>query len=197
MHPNSFCMNIDGTIKEVDKFSGIIGSQLNGNVSKWDVVELKPIPNPYMLYSNKATTKEILLEYIERVKLEVEANFRKVRHSFKVFESSFNKSGCSGDDFYKLTLYVFYISSIKSKQTQIHLMNKFEGLFQSSPWFKYSNPDNVKNLSSTLLTLDQLVALGYGLSFSLPPSKEVVLEFLTSYSKFEYFNTNNKNNKRG
>ena len=151
------------------------------------------LPNRLMFTNNNPfpeAAKEILLEYIERVNLEVDANFRKVRHSFKIFESSFNRSGCSDDDFYKLTQYVFYINSIKSKQTQIRLMNKFEGLFQNSPWFKYSNPDNVKNLSSTLLTLDQLVVLGYGLSFSLPPSKDDVLEFLTSYSKFEYFNTN-------
>ena len=40
-------INIDGTIKGANKSSGIIGSQLNGNVSKWDVVQLKPIPNPY------------------------------------------------------------------------------------------------------------------------------------------------------
>ena len=68
-------------------------------------------------------------------------------------------------------------------------MNKLEDLFRNSPWVKYSNPDNVKNLSSTPLTLDQLVVLGYGLSFSLPPSNEDILDFLTNYSKFEYFNS--------
>ena len=38
-------MKIDGTIKGPDKFSGAIGSQLNGNVSKWGVAKLRSIPN--------------------------------------------------------------------------------------------------------------------------------------------------------
>ena len=38
-------MKIDGTTKGPDKFSGAIGSQLNGNVSKWGVAEFRSIPN--------------------------------------------------------------------------------------------------------------------------------------------------------
>ena len=39
-------MKIDGTTKGPDKFSGAIGSQLNGYVSKWGVAKFRPIPNP-------------------------------------------------------------------------------------------------------------------------------------------------------
>ena len=33
-------MKIDGTTKGPDKFSGAIGSQLNGNLSKWVLLSL-------------------------------------------------------------------------------------------------------------------------------------------------------------
>ena len=47
-------MKIDGTTKESDKFSGAIGSQLNGNVSKWGVGKFRPIPNPkFVILDNK------------------------------------------------------------------------------------------------------------------------------------------------
>ena len=36
---------LDGTTKSPDKFAGPIGSQLNGNVSEWDIVKFTPIPN--------------------------------------------------------------------------------------------------------------------------------------------------------
>ena len=39
-------IKIDGTTKGPDKFSGEIGSQLNGNVSRWCVAKFRPIPNP-------------------------------------------------------------------------------------------------------------------------------------------------------
>ena len=150
------------------------------------------LPNRLKFTNNNPfpdAAKEVLKENIQRVKAEVETKFKKVRSSFRFFETFIKNKGCNDEDFYKLTQYVFHISAIKSKQTQFQLMNKLEDLFRNSPWVKYSNPDNVKNLSSTPLTLDQLVVLGYGLSFSLPPSNEDVLEFLTNYSKFEYFNS--------
>ena len=43
-------MKIDGTTKGPDKFSGAIGSQLNGNVSKWGVAKFRPILWGAMVY---------------------------------------------------------------------------------------------------------------------------------------------------
>jgi hypothetical protein len=47
-------MKIDGTTKGPDKFSGAIGSQLNGNVSKWGVAKFRQIINPnFVILHNK------------------------------------------------------------------------------------------------------------------------------------------------
>ena len=47
-------MKINGTTKGLDKFSGAIGSQLNGNVSKWCVAKFRPIQNPkFVILDNK------------------------------------------------------------------------------------------------------------------------------------------------
>ena len=62
LHLNEFplrhiFMKIDGTTKGPDKFSGAIGSQLNGNVSKWGVAKFRPIPNSkFVIPSNWASS---------------------------------------------------------------------------------------------------------------------------------------------
>ena len=43
--PHTF-MILDGGTKSPDKFSGAIGSKLNGNVSEWNIVKFETIPYP-------------------------------------------------------------------------------------------------------------------------------------------------------
>ena len=71
MHPNELpllhiFMNIDGTIKGANKSSGIIGSQLNGNVSKWDVVQFKLIHIDIKINKNLTDDPKNLFNVIQR-----------------------------------------------------------------------------------------------------------------------------------
>ena len=57
-----------------------------------------------------------------------------------------------------------------------------------SLWTRYSIPENVVNLSSVLLTRDQITLLGYGLSFSIGATEDNILQFFTDFAAFEYKN---------
>ena len=136
--------------------------------------------------------KELLILSIENSKVEVSVCFRKLRHSFKHFENVVQSSNSvSLIEFNIMQDYVYHINRTEIRKLKLHLMNKFETIFRNSPWVKYSNRENVVNKSSVPLTLDQLVVLGYGLSFALPPDHNTLLDFLTDFSKFEYRMSNN------
>ena len=78
------------------------------------------LPNRLKFTNNNPfpdAAKEISKENIQRVKTEIETRFRKVRSSFRYFESFVRSKGSNNEDFYKLIQYLFHISAIKSKQT--------------------------------------------------------------------------------
>src|SRR5215469_16156040 len=52
-------MNLDGTTKGPDKFAGPIGSELNGNVSEWEVIKFKPIPYARFEFLDNATIDKL------------------------------------------------------------------------------------------------------------------------------------------
>ena len=53
-------------------------------------------------------------------------------------------------------------------KVNVRLHNKFQKLFRESPWFSFSNLDNVVNLSDFNFSPEQLCVFGYGMTFSLP-----------------------------
>src|SRR5215469_10166957 len=52
-------MNLDWTTKGPDKFAGPIGSELNGNVSEWEVIKFKPIPYALFVFLDNATIDKL------------------------------------------------------------------------------------------------------------------------------------------
>ena len=136
--------------------------------------------------------KELLLLSIDKTKIEINYCFRKLRKSLIQFENVVTSSNLiSYSDFNIMKDYVYHIKNVELRKSTIHHSNKLETIFRNSPWVKYSNRDNVLNKSSVPLTLDQLVVLGYGLSFGLPPDNTTLLDFLTEFSKFEFRMSNN------
>ncbi|XP_074641212.1 uncharacterized protein LOC141898959 [Tubulanus polymorphus] len=61
----------------------------------------------------------------------------------------------------------------------VDLINQLNKLIDSSPWTRFSNTENIVNLSSTTLSSTQCQLLGYGLNFSLPHQDKHVLDFVT------------------
>ena len=55
---------------------------------------------------------------------------------------------------------------------------QLDSLIDCSSWNKYSNIDNVINMSSTRLSKYQTKLLGCGLNFSLPHEKNHLLDFV-------------------
>ena len=131
--------------------------------------------------------KELLILSIENSKVEVSVCFKKLRQSFIQFKNVvMSSNSLSLIEFNIMKDYVYYINRTEIRKSNFHHMNKFENIFRNSPWVKYSNFDNGVNKSSVPLTLDQLVVLGYGLSFALPPDHNTLLDFLTDFSRFEF-----------
>ena len=52
-----------------------------------------------------------------------------------------------------------------------------EGIFSNSQWIKFSQIDNVINLSNRLLSRDETHALGYGLNFCLGNNDKLSIDF--------------------
>ena len=67
-------------------------------------------------------------------------------------------------------------------------MSRLEGkcdiFLKNSKWYKYGREDSVVNLSNFNLTSHMKCILGYGLSFSLPSTRNSVIKFLTDFSFF-------------
>ena len=64
-----------------------------------------------------------------------------------------------------------------SEKQKVNLENKLECLFSKSQWIKFSQINNVKNLSSRILSRDEIYALGYGLNFCLGNNDKLAIEF--------------------
>ena len=120
------------------------------------------------------------------MKEEIENAFRKVRQSAKIFIESMDQYlGAAAYHLDTLLDYAHGVTTHERNKVKVSLSRKHNLIFTESPWHKYSIQDNVVNISSIHLTSDQLCALGYGLSFALPPSTECILDFLSDFANFE------------
>ena len=133
-------------------------------------------------------SRSILNEYILTEKDQINLNFKNCRHEL------YNLRQCiatlPANEQPMLPYLMEYSHLVKQKECsklKQHLVFKEERLFRSSPWVKFSLPDNVINISLMPLTSDQITILSYGLSFDLGPSNNCVLDFLSNFAKFEYF----------
>ncbi|XP_066945202.1 uncharacterized protein [Macrobrachium rosenbergii] len=75
-------------------------------------------------------------------------------------------------------------------RNMVNIKNKFERLFTNSVWIKFSSMDNIKNISSTLLTRDETAAPGLGLNFCVGTTNNINTEF---NSKINYLNVEQHN----
>ena len=120
------------------------------------------------------------------MKEDIENAFRKVRQSAKIFIESMDQYlGAAAYHLDTLLDYAHGVTTHERNKVKVSLSRKHNLIFTESPWHKYSIQDNVFNISSIHLTSDQLCALGYGLSFALPPSTECILDFLSDFANFE------------
>ena len=77
--------------------------------------------------------------------------------------------------------------SRSKKETHNNVLNqKLNNLCINSTWNKFSNMENVTNLSSKTLTDNERVVLGLGLSFNLEPDKSNKLNTISSMEKLLY-----------
>ena len=67
--------------------------------------------------------------------------------------------------------------SIISSRHQIKLDVKLENLFMQSHWIKFSQINNVKNISNRLLSRDEVVVLGLGLNFCMGQGNDFFIDF--------------------
>ena len=67
--------------------------------------------------------------------------------------------------------------SLLSIRHKLNLDHKFETIFSNSAWIKFSQIENVKNLSDRLLSRDEKVVLGLGLNFCLGQGKNFYTDF--------------------
>ena len=156
------------------------------------------LPRRFLNYSQKPfsdVAKEILIDSISCIKNEIHGLFFKVRQLNYDFRQRFNELRLNRDDYWNTIMqYCNFLKkqTIYNRTTQLN--KKFDKIFRSSPWVKYSNSENVVNLSSVPLSFYQRIVLGYGLSFALPLNNDNILNFLTDFSKFEYFSNRSNNN---
>ena len=81
------------------------------------------------------------------------------------------------------------VNFVSGKQ-KVNLEKKLECIFSSSQWIRFSQIDKVKNLSSRLLSRDEMYALGFGLNFCLGNNEKFNIDF---NSQINYLNVNGHN----
>ena len=67
--------------------------------------------------------------------------------------------------------------NFSSTLQQVNHEKKLENIFSNSQWIKYSQINNVRNLSSRLLSRDEIYALGFGLNFCLGSNDKLAIHF--------------------
>ena len=77
------------------------------------------------------------------------------------------------------------VQSYQRKKKDTELSAKLNNLIVHSPWTKFSNVDNVINLSSFPLSLEQKQILGYGLNFALPHTPKYLIDYVEELDKRE------------
>ena len=122
-----------------------------------------------------------LKKLINDVKEDLNGLLFKVREERRYLRSYVNDDGIWKSLQSNLNKNVNY-QSLKKKK---HLESKLKCLIVKSPWEKFSNVENVVNLSSFELTKYQTQMLGYGLNFSLPHEKKHFLDFTSQMDKYK------------
>ena len=79
---------------------------------------------------------------------------------------------------------------IIGNRQRVNLDYKLENLFRASHWVKFSNIENVKNLSRRLLSRDEMVLLGLGLNFCIGEGNNFFTDF---NSKINFLNSEKHN----
>ena len=67
--------------------------------------------------------------------------------------------------------------NLTSEKQKVNLQKKLEDIFSNSHWIKFSQINNVTNMSSRLLSRDEIYALGYGLNFCLGNNDKLSIDF--------------------
>ena len=80
--------------------------------------------------------------------------------------------------------------SIVGNRHKANLGFKLENLFNNSHWVRFSKIENVKNISSRLLSRDETVVLGLGLNFCLGQENNFFIDF---NSQVNYINSEKHN----
>ena len=125
---------------------------------------------------------------IRSLKIEVDHYYFKFRQIKRDVHSSFD-DGRLWADFQRQ---IYDVQSYQRQKKDIELSAKLNNLIMHSPWTKFSNVDNVINLSSFPLSLEQKQILGYGLNFALPHTPKYLIDYVEELDKRE-----NENNKAG
>ena len=63
---------------------------------------------------------------------------------------------------------------------------KLGNLIKSSPWTRYSKPNNVFNLSNYQVSLEQKQLLSYGLNFALPHESKHLIDYVETLEKHQH-----------
>ena len=64
-----------------------------------------------------------------------------------------------------------------SEKQKVNLEKKLEDVFSNSQWIRFSQINNVINLSNRLLSRDEIYALGFGLNFCLGNNDKLTIDF--------------------
>ena len=93
--------------------------------------------------------------------------------------TSFRKIEEIGIDRYVGEVMVHIRNNVRiiGNRQMINLDYKLDNLFRASHWVKFSNTENVKNLSRRLLSRDEMVLLGLGLNFCLGEGRNFFTDF--------------------
>ena len=120
------------------------------------VIPKSMLPRNLHFYNNEpfsATAKQILIDTIDRLNEEINGCFKHVRISLNKLESTMLIHNLNHyDAFAKLINHCFNVNRDVIRRTEIELNQKFDVIFRNSPWVKYSNSNNVVNMSSVPLT---------------------------------------------
>ena len=133
----------------------------------------------------------ILADRIKSIKQEINIAAHRNRYSYNNLRLStephtFNRLVCGIRNI---------TNSKKSDHSQI-LDRKLNHLCRGSLWNKYSNRNNIHNISSHNLTENEIVVLGLGMSFNLEPRKDEMLNTIASLEKLLKWMDNSPNEKQ-
>ena len=77
-----------------------------------------------------------------------------------------------------------------SGRQKVNHEKKLENIFSNSHWIRYSQINNVRNLSSRLLSRDEIYALGFGLNFCLGNNDKLAIDFNSQINDLNMYGHN-------